>query len=120
MFEDLMRDVHASFTERFLKIQITAEPPRAPAPPPPAATAPRRPPAPSAGADDMFAPDAREAPVAPPAVGPRLPAPPPVTTNRGPLAPARAATGTAAEVGRNDPCPCGSGKKYKKCHGVGK
>lgn len=22
-----------------------------------------------------------------------------------------------AEVGRNDPCPCGSGKKYKKCHG---
>jgi len=24
----------------------------------------------------------------------------------------------AAKVGRNDPCPCGSGKKYKKCHGV--
>jgi len=23
-----------------------------------------------------------------------------------------------AKVGRNDPCPCGSGKKYKKCHGV--
>ena len=23
------------------------------------------------------------------------------------------------KVGRNDPCPCGSGKKYKKCHGVG-
>lgn len=22
-------------------------------------------------------------------------------------------------VGRNDPCPCGSGKKYKKCHGSG-
>ena len=21
-----------------------------------------------------------------------------------------------ANVGRNDPCPCGSGKKYKKCH----
>lgn len=27
--------------------------------------------------------------------------------------PARA----AAQVGRNDPCPCGSGKKYKHCHG---
>src|SRR5580692_9789662 len=27
--------------------------------------------------------------------------------------PARA----GAKVGRNDPCPCGSGKKYKKCHG---
>ena len=23
-----------------------------------------------------------------------------------------------ANVGRNDPCPCGSGKKYKKCHGA--
>jgi uncharacterized protein len=23
-----------------------------------------------------------------------------------------------AEPGRNDPCPCGSGKKYKKCHGA--
>jgi preprotein translocase subunit SecA len=23
-----------------------------------------------------------------------------------------------AKVGRNDPCPCGSGKKYKKCHGL--
>ena len=22
------------------------------------------------------------------------------------------------KVGRNDPCPCGSGKKYKQCHGV--
>jgi uncharacterized protein YecA (UPF0149 family) len=33
--------------------------------------------------------------------------------------------GTAASAapltdkpGRNDPCPCGSGKKYKKCHGA--
>jgi preprotein translocase subunit SecA len=24
----------------------------------------------------------------------------------------------ADKVGRNDPCPCGSGKKYKKCHGA--
>jgi preprotein translocase subunit SecA len=23
----------------------------------------------------------------------------------------------ASEIGRNDPCPCGSGKKYKKCCG---
>jgi len=22
-----------------------------------------------------------------------------------------------AKVGRNEPCPCGSGKKYKQCHG---
>jgi preprotein translocase subunit SecA len=30
--------------------------------------------------------------------------------------PKRAATGP--KIGRNDPCPCGSGKKYKKCHGA--
>ena len=29
----------------------------------------------------------------------------------------RAATPTGRKVGRNDPCPCGSGKKYKKCCG---
>jgi len=27
-------------------------------------------------------------------------------------------TEASAKVGRNDPCPCGSGKKYKKCHGA--
>ncbi|MEQ1949641.1 MAG: SEC-C metal-binding domain-containing protein [Bryobacteraceae bacterium] len=24
----------------------------------------------------------------------------------------------APKAGRNDPCPCGSGKKFKKCHGA--
>jgi preprotein translocase subunit SecA len=28
------------------------------------------------------------------------------------------ATNPYAGVGRNDPCPCGSGKKFKKCHGA--
>ncbi len=28
-----------------------------------------------------------------------------------------ATTASARTVGRNDPCPCGSGKKYKNCHG---
>jgi preprotein translocase subunit SecA len=27
---------------------------------------------------------------------------------------------TGEKVGRNDPCPCDSGKKYKKCHGAEK
>jgi preprotein translocase subunit SecA len=31
-------------------------------------------------------------------------------------APAPVTVGAEAKVGRNDPCPCGSGKKYKKCH----
>ena len=29
----------------------------------------------------------------------------------------RVATDDVPKVGRNDPCPCGSGKKYKNCHG---
>ena len=32
-------------------------------------------------------------------------------------APQRANTGGPHKIGRNDPCPCGSGKKYKKCCG---
>jgi preprotein translocase subunit SecA len=31
---------------------------------------------------------------------------------------ARPVRRTEPKVGRNDPCPCGSGKKYKKCHGA--
>ena len=26
--------------------------------------------------------------------------------------------GKTRKIGRNDKCPCGSGKKYKKCHGA--
>jgi preprotein translocase subunit SecA len=33
--------------------------------------------------------------------------------------PPKQAVRTGPKVGRNDPCPCGSGKKYKKCHGAG-
>jgi preprotein translocase subunit SecA len=29
----------------------------------------------------------------------------------------RTATVQVPKVGRNEPCPCGSGKKYKHCHG---
>jgi len=31
--------------------------------------------------------------------------------------PARAGGPDGAKIGRNDPCPCGSGRKYKKCCG---
>ena len=58
---------------------------------------------------------------------PSAPPPPPVisrpqpklTLNRGeePTAP-QTVHRTDDKVGRNDPCPCGSGKKYKKCHGA--
>ncbi|MEA2348213.1 MAG: preprotein translocase subunit SecA, partial [Thermoleophilaceae bacterium] len=113
MFEDLMHDIQSTFTEQFLKIQVSAdrpEPPRAPPPPPPTAIAHQS--APTSGADDLFM-------GTPPRVAPQPPGgpTPTLTSSHGPLARAAAAV---PEVGRNDPCPCGSGKKYKKCHGVGR
>jgi preprotein translocase subunit SecA len=41
------------------------------------------------------------------------------STNRGDGGPAPKPASAEPRIGRNDPCPCGSGKKYKKCHGVG-
>jgi preprotein translocase subunit SecA len=111
MFEDLMRDIQSTFTERFLKIQVSAEPPRqepqarqVPLPPAAAPTTASHPAAPTSGADDLFM-------GTPPRVAPA------VNSSLGPVG---RATAAVPEVGRNDPCPCGSGKKYKKCHGVGK
>ncbi|KKY61028.1 preprotein translocase subunit SecA [Tannerella forsythia] len=47
---------------------------------------------------------------------PLLPKPPTGTgPSRQPLEPVR----VEKKTGRNDPCPCGSGKKYKNCHGKG-
>jgi len=42
----------------------------------------------------------------------------PVLYNRGDGAEARKPVARGKKVGRNDPCPCGSGKKHKKCCGV--
>ncbi|MCG3112493.1 MAG: SEC-C domain-containing protein [Candidatus Manganitrophus sp. SB1] len=37
--------------------------------------------------------------------------------NRGDSAPVRTVQRSEKKIGRNDLCSCGSGKKYKKCHG---
>jgi preprotein translocase subunit SecA len=49
-----------------------------------------------------------------PAMGRTQPIQPRAADGNGGLAPAPVAAG---KIGRNDPCYCGSGKKYKKCHG---
>jgi len=101
----------AGGSQRYFKIQVTAEPPRQAPPPPPIAT-------PSRGADDLFAGSARTATaplgsLPPPSRGA---APAKVETSLGKLG---AGDGRSVPVvGRNEPCPCGSGKKYKKCHGA--
>jgi preprotein translocase subunit SecA len=125
LFEDLMRDIHASFTEQFFKVQVVQEPPPPPPRRMPAGVAGRGRVAPPmeepVGADDLFD-GAPSGPSGPGRGLPPVPAGPmggqAVSTNLGPMR----GTSTAAvpEVGRNEPCPCGSGKKYKKCHGAGR
>jgi preprotein translocase subunit SecA len=119
MFEDLMRDIQHTFTERFLKVQLVFD------------DAPRRQVAPPPAKRFNALGVAEDATGALPpgddtAATKRLPEPPPepkiVGAGRGvsKLAAGQANTGGAdfANVGRNDPCPCGSGKKFKKCHGA--
>ncbi len=50
-------------------------------------------------------------------------APPPpeaaISAGGGAPSPRQPVVKAGPKVGRNDPCPCGSGRKYKKCHGIG-
>src|SRR5262249_5930898 len=60
---------------------------------------------------------------APPELASQAPAAPPSAVERAPEAtePAEAAAPfvrTERKVGRNEPCPCGSGRKFKHCHGA--
>jgi preprotein translocase subunit SecA len=116
MFVGLMADVRSTFAERWLKLQIEVGPPPGDAggpavrPPRPGPLGGRRRATPmvasKAGADGLVQPAA--------GAGPNSPVGPPLRGGGG-AAPARH---PYAGVGRNDPCPCGSGKKFKKCHGA--
>jgi SEC-C motif-containing protein len=57
------------------------------------------------------------APAAPPRGGGANPPPRPARTGGDDVV--KTVRREEPKVGRNDPCPCGSGKKYKKCHGAG-
>jgi preprotein translocase subunit SecA len=141
MFVDLMGDIYSTFTERFLKVQLQFGPP---APP----TGYRMDGNGAGAADGKKAKkrynalgileEVPEEETVDAAYGSEevmdvAPAEPPkkeVATRRDPIVVGagrarslnQAAGGQVpadwANVGRNDPCPCGSGKKFKKCHGA--
>jgi preprotein translocase subunit SecA len=94
MFDDLQASVRADVVMAIYHLQMRQQ---APPPPPPteAAFAPQKDGATNGtnGASQQRRPQRAGAAVA-------------------------AARPTAAKVGRNDPCPCGSGKKFKRCHGA--
>jgi preprotein translocase subunit SecA len=149
MFVDLMADIYHTFTERFLRAQISFEPPPMPAGGEDESgnglrrhgAAPRRGPTRRYNAlgvlediepEEVADGDETEEVVD---VGPAEPPtrkvaarPEPIVTGAGRVRSLNPATGgivggSAASadwsnVGRNDPCPCGSGKKFKKCHGA--
>jgi preprotein translocase subunit SecA len=127
LFEEVYETIKIDTVERLMHVQIARE---EPAPPPHEASL--------RGGPGRAAVSGRQNhPTEPEALwGPRLEAAHAPALAGGPLAaPARAASATLVfnrgddgagaatvrrdgkKVGRNDPCPCGSGKKYKKCHG---
>ena len=129
MFVDLMNDVHHTFAERFLRVQVVFEggdgggapgrgagPSRAPA---------RRFNALGVAEETETSGDGAVLDVGPGEPGERAaavrPEPTIVGAGRG-VRSLHAGGGRSADVdwskvGRNDPCPCGSGRKFKKCHG---
>ncbi len=122
MFVGLMRDLRATFAERWLKLQIeVGPPPSSPSPGQPGRTPGRTVTGPAGGlparrATPMVASkptaDGLVSGAGEPGVG---------RGGGGGGAPVAAAVPVAnpySDVGRNDPCPCGSGKKFKKCHGA--
>ena len=145
MFVGLMDDLRRTVTRQFFRVRLEQRPAmrlqrqrrlsysgpadtagggvRAPAEPDPGGAArPRRPGRPEVDSTGVAA-SARSGAVAGPArIGPRGPGPAGggdvgrLATNRGEARPKVPVT-VAKAPGRNAPCPCGSGKKYKKCHG---
>jgi preprotein translocase subunit SecA len=133
MFVDLMNDIYHTFTERFLRAQVQFEAPpifgdgnaRSRGTPAKRYNA--------LGVLEDILPDeevngegeAEEVvdigPSEPPSRKPVARAEPIVTGAgrvRSLSAAANALPADWENVGRNDPCPCGSGKKFKKCHGA--
>src|SRR5688500_6538308 len=131
MFVDLMADIANTFTERFLRVQLMPPgeavgqggQPRGPSGPRPSrrfnalGVAGDGPPdEPTSGTDSAMDIGPDESPKQ----GAVAKADPVITGPRGALKPPGRAAAPAdwSAVGRNDPCPCGSGKKFKKCHGA--
>jgi preprotein translocase subunit SecA len=116
MFQGLMQDIRTSFTERWLKLQLHIEGQPAGGRGGPVSTGPagglppRRPPPMVASKPDA------DGLVGGGGTGTAAKSPPPPSGGL-PLTPV-SIPNPYAGVGRNDPCPCGSGKKFKKCHGA--
>jgi preprotein translocase subunit SecA len=113
LFQDMKRRVDEDMVNRLWIGQFSVVSDDAPARPPRRAASPMILNEPKAEPPSPFTPR----PAAPPPgfLPPRPATPPRVGGDDAPIHTVRR---DEPKVGRNDPCPCGSGKKYKKCHGV--
>ena len=120
LFQDMKRRVDEDMVNRLWIGQFTVVGDDAPPRPPRRAAAPMMLNEPKAEPGGAFASARghqrrRRAPARPAGLPSRPAAPPRVG---GDDAPVQTVRRDEPKVGRNDPCPCGSGKKYKKCHGA--
>src|SRR5262249_1642121 len=113
LFEEMNERIDAQASEEIFKVWIDEQRLAAAArPAPPAATDPASAPA----SASQPRPPLAAGPRPPPALGsPRAAGPPPPPA---PASPRPAGATPSGKVGRNDACPCGSGKKYKRCCGA--
>jgi preprotein translocase subunit SecA len=134
MFVDLMNDIYNTFTERFLKVQLILEQPPEPTPLPFRMEAPAKRYNALGILEDVPSEAVQSEPQGTDAavdIGPaEPPAAKPVAARKDPVIVGAGRTRSLSDassppanvdwsaVGRNDPCPCGSGKKFKKCHGA--
>jgi len=125
MFVDLLTDIQSSISRLVFRARLEAGPPPAPRPMLPGGFGqPQGGPAtPAEDPGSSTGPAQRPAEVnaalalgISPGSTVRPPRPAEMITNREEEI-RKQPVAVAEEIGRNDPCPCGSGKKYKKCHG---
>ncbi|HWK29862.1 MAG TPA: preprotein translocase subunit SecA [Solirubrobacter sp.] len=113
LFADLMNSIWADFARMIYNVEVEVQGPDESAAPPPEWAAPPQPqqPAGNFGALEYSGGTFDDQPTAYGDDGDGLVAEePPVVAQR--------RVGEHESLGRNDPCWCGSGKKYKKCHGA--
>jgi preprotein translocase subunit SecA len=103
LFETLLHEVNEDFVQRLFRVQLVRE----------TMQEMERRPAPKRTVTQHESVSGFGALAAPEGAPPPAPA---ATSSSAEAGPRAAPMRTGPRVGRNDPCPCGSGKKYKKCH----
>jgi len=119
LFGDFMNTIWTDFARMIFNVQVTVEGDGAPAQPPPlaaAGSATRAGRVSYSGGTSAMGAGALAAAAA--AAGPEAAMEPGGEEEPEPLVVEQRTVDHEHELGRNDPCWCGSGKKYKKCHGA--